>query len=269
MMKYYLIAFGTYAGALSILAAFFLLPLTPGTVEFFLAHAGAWCLACILVILQRKYAWESAGMPNGPPWIKDWAEEFPAWAFEGAFLTHILDLPMALVMATKIFTSTDALYKAATLSLDDMPPEVRYGSPLILEHCIYASHFGVFLADFIVHFSRPNVMYTAHHLCAMGLLWCGSLVGNLHGVIFLAFCTPVIEIGSMSYCTWIVWRMRRTYIFLMNLSNLIYFALIVVCTALAPDLSWFFLTLVSGGISLIIGRSSILVSELRCKEKMQ
>lgn len=264
----YLIAIGVYGGALAILAAPFLFPLVPGTVSFFLVHALTWCLASIFVVLQRRYAWESAGIHDGPPWLKDWAEPFPAWAFEGAFLTHVVDVPMAIGMAVKIFASTGTLYEAATLSLNDMPLETRYGSSMLLEHCIFASHFGIFIADFIVHISRPCPMYIAHHICAMVLLWCGSLTGTLPGVVLLAFCTPVIEIGSMSYCTWIIWRLRATYFFCMNLSNIIYFTLIVVICALAPELTCFFLGLVAGGIGLIIGRSAILVCELRTKDKL-
>jgi len=136
------------------------------------------------MVFQRQYAWESAGIKAGPPWLEEWPEPFPAWAFEGAFLSHLIDIPMAVLMAMKVFNGKDALVKAATESLADMSAETRFGSSLALEHCIFASHFGIFLSDFFVHFFRPDPKFIAHHICAMALLVAGSFMETLLVLLF-------------------------------------------------------------------------------------
>jgi hypothetical protein len=154
------VAICAYAGVAASLAMLLVPSLTPGTVTYFLAHTAAWCLASLCLTWQRKHAWESVGIREGPPWRPDWNEPYPAWAFEVAFLIHLVDIPMALWMGYKIFSSTDSLHDAMTLTLNQMPSEVRYGSPLALEHCIFASHFGIFVADFIAQISRPDLMFS-------------------------------------------------------------------------------------------------------------
>lgn len=266
MAKSSVVAVGAYGGASAVLAVLLVLPYMPGTAAFFAAHSFAWGLASILVTLQRKHAWESAGIPDGVPWRKDWSEHgYPAWAFDGAFVIHLIDVPMAVGMALKICTDMNEIRRAAVETLDEMPDDVRYGPSFALEHCIFASHFGMFMGDFVVHWSRPSAMFIGHHLCSMFLLWSASLVGVVPGVVVLAFCTPVLEIGSMGYCIWVIWRMRGLYFWSMMISNLVYFALILVILSLVPERTWFFLTLVAGGIGLIMGRTANLYMELRAQ----
>lgn len=266
-MKVFAFGLLAYSGAVSVLIPLLYLPLVPGTVEFFAAHSVAWGLACMLVIFQRKHAWESAGLTQGPAGAL-WTDPIPAWAYDGAFVTHaLLDLPQALLMTLKVCASMDALREAATLTLDDMPADVRYGPSLALEHCIFASHFGYFLADFVVHIKNPQAMYIVHHLVSMVLLFGGSLVGSIPGVIALAFCTPVLEIGSMSYIAYVLWKTKGTYILLMNLSNLVYFVIMMFILAYGRSTGPFFYSLVSLGICLVLGRSAFLVSQLKVQPK--
>jgi hypothetical protein len=257
-----------YCGLLVLLAIPLVLPLVPGTVEFFVAHALGWGLATVLLILQRKRAWESAGISDGPPWRPDWTEPFPAWAFEGALLLHLVDVPVAVRMAVKILSSRDALGRALSLTLDQMPGDVRYGPPLALEHWVFASHFGIFLGDLAVYWSKPDRMFFAHHVCSMVLLGCGSLVGVVPGIVALAFCTGVLEIGSMSYCAWVVWRSKRTYISLMTLSNGVYFATLLAILYHAREFTFFFSGLMIVGIGLIIGRTAVLFRDVSLRPKV-
>jgi len=239
-----------------------LLPLTPGTQPFFFGHAIVWCLVGCLVNFQRKVAWEAAGLPEGPPGREEWSEPYPAWAFEAVFLIHLIDFPLTLEMARKVCFSREAIYKAATMKFDDMSFEDRHGSSCFLEHYIFASHFGVFMADFIVHFSRPSAMFIGHHLAAMLLAWCGSIIGVIPGIKMLAFCSPLLEVGSSGYTAWVLWRMRGFYKWSMNISNLVYFGSIVSITYCAEELTYFFDLLVLLGLGLIVGRSYMLVLEL-------
>lgn len=245
----------------------FLLPFSPGTVSFFVAHALGWALATTFLLFQRKHAWESSELRDSKSWRSDWAEPYPVWAFDGALCVHLIDVPMALLMAMKLFSSSEALEEALTLSLNQLPADVRYGSMLALEHCIFASHFGIFLGDLVVHWSRPDLMFVAHHICSMILLALASLLGVVPGVISLAFCTSVMEIGSMSYCAWVVWRSRTSYIWLMTLSNIVYFTMIS-GILLRAEATLLLYSLVTCGVGLIIGRMAILIRDMRRHAKV-
>lgn len=252
-----------YGGGAAALVLPLVFPLMPGTVLFFIIHALGFALATFLLTRQRKHAWESAGLKEGPPWLPEWAEAFPAWTFESAFLIHLVDLPLAIGMATKVFSDTDAFSNAATLSLQEMPENVRYGPALFLEHYIFATHSGIFLGDFALYYSRPDLKYLAHHLCGIFLLMTGSFWGKIPGVTLLAFCTPVLEIGSVAYCAWALWRTKRTYIWLMNLSNMIYLIVLLLLHCW-NDMPTIFPIL---GIALIVGRTWQLKTEFYKRKK--
>lgn len=255
-------------GAAAFITPIPFLPLTPGSTAFFVTHSFLWGLSSLLVFFHRKRAWHAAGFPTGPPWIPDsqWTHIVPAWGFESSLLTHAINLPLAILMFCKICSSADTLHNALTQKLADMPEDERYGSPMALEHGIFAMHFGFMARDFIAHWNTPDVMFLIHHIGALFLSWCACFIPTIPGIRLLALCATVLEIGSMAYCAWALWshQVRYSYVWVMTMSNLFYFVAIVGIVVSMPQPCWMMYGLCLLGWCFIAGRMGVLIQEVRC-----
>lgn len=89
-----------------------------------------------------------------------------------------------------------------------------------LVQVIYGSLFGMMLKDFVLHFSAPDLLLAAHHVVVCGLMLVLAFT-ELPGVMFMAFGTVLVEIGTCAYCAWVIYRWRRAYTWLMNTSNVV------------------------------------------------
>eukprot|EP00929_Paragymnodinium_shiwhaense_P123741 TRINITY_DN9799_c0_g1_i1.p1 TRINITY_DN9799_c0_g1~~TRINITY_DN9799_c0_g1_i1.p1 ORF type:complete len:307 (-),score=43.01 TRINITY_DN9799_c0_g1_i1:674-1522(-) len=260
------------------LAPLTILPLQPGTLEFFAAHAFFWGLASWLICEHRRKAWESAGLKAGPPGLQDWVEDLPAWSFEATFIIDLCtEVPLLVCMLAKIWTTMEPIHNFATETLADiainegtngtMVTDLYYGgtSTTALEHIIFACHAGYMVRDFILFRSYPLravALFIVHHIGAIILAWCGSFATFIPGMRLLALCALVLEIGSMTYCSWVIWRTRWLYFVAMLGSNVFYGLSIFYLFYHHEQQTWMLYTLYVMGLGFICGRTSIMVLEL-------
>ena len=84
------------------------------------------------------------------------------------------------------------------------------------------------------------------------------------GVIFFAFSTVFVEIGTAAYCAWVLWRCRRLYLWVMNASNLVPLIGCSMCIYRAGSECPLELIIgYVGFVALVIGRTWFLMAELR------
>jgi len=246
-----------YGIALIILILVAVVPFVPGTLPFFIAHSLIWGLSSFFLNLGRKRAWERVGMPDGPSWIPGWKETAPAWAFEASFLVQLVNVPFALITGLQVFASYEAFVNSATFYLTDYPAETLW-----IDHVVFASLNGFLWRDFFLHFSRPDPMLVIHHIGSI-ILMISFAFFRIPGIRLLAFTTNVTEIGTSSYCAWVIWRWGRAYWWVMNVSNIVLFTSTSLLFFWAETWTPLVVSCYSIGVGLVIGRTYVMFDELR------
>lgn len=203
------------------------LPLSPQSVGFFAAQASLWCVASGAFVIARRCAWKRChgGAEGDPP---EWSQPLPAWTFDSSACVMILtNVPFVLAMAPRCFASKDAFTAAhsQTYMASYFPEEFW------LEHLMYSSLFGFMVRDMLLHIQNPDLLFTIHHICVC-VLMVGISFWEVRGFRLLAFTTAVVELGSASFCLWILYRWRRQYVVVMTTSNVVWMFCACACTLL-------------------------------------
>eukprot|EP00929_Paragymnodinium_shiwhaense_P115501 TRINITY_DN8442_c0_g1_i1.p1 TRINITY_DN8442_c0_g1~~TRINITY_DN8442_c0_g1_i1.p1 ORF type:complete len:326 (+),score=70.16 TRINITY_DN8442_c0_g1_i1:97-1074(+) len=246
-----------YAIAVVLLAMVPQVDLLPGTVSFFLAQAALWGIASGVICEARRRSWTEAGMPDGPAWDPDWKESCPAWAFEASFLIQLCNIPFLIATGAYCFSSLENFHKSYTDYLPAYAPEEMW-----LDHVIFASLFGFMIRDFVVHRNRPDPLLAAHHVGVCFLMIAFGFLAT-PGIRALSFTTPVVELGTSSYCAWVVWKKRQAYIWLMTISNIVMMGAATLCIGGARPVTGLNIFLYLIGVGLTVGRQFVLMAELR------
>merc|ERR1712039_120926 len=74
-------------------------------------------------------------------------------------------------------------------------------------------------------------MGTVHHLLVC-LLMVVTGFYDVQGARLLVFVTPIVELGSCSFCIWCLYQYRTLYMVTMTLSNIVWIAVATACTFL-------------------------------------
>ena len=226
-------------------------PGTPGKSDFFIFQVIIWGLAGFLVMIGVELRWFALGKKDP----RGWNEIGPAWAYEASFLLQIVNIPFSILMAKKMYQLgyKDVIHmRSNDFAVDDIR----------LESTILASLFGMMVKDYFIHWRNPDMLLLLHHLIVCGLMY-AIYFYNMPGYIFFVFSTAFVEVGTASYCAWMVWGWKRQYKWGMIASNFIPLLGTSVCLyALDEVCPSYMAVCYMAFFTLVIGRTYVLVSEL-------
>lgn len=232
-------------------------PHPPDSIEFFCLQALIWGTATYFFYHARRRSWERAGLPDGPLELQPWKDAAPCWCYEAAFLVQLLtNVPAGIRMALVACTSREALLSSATLYGAD------YTESLWFERVLFAQLFGYMCRDLVMQGRSADPLLTVHHITTVVLMVCFNFL-QVPGIRLLALQLCVVELGTCGYCQFVVWRNAQVYKWLMHLSNIfmILGSTAIVCLAeTRTNLLWF---LFSQCVGLFIGRTGMMVFEIR------
>eukprot|EP00656_Telonema_subtile_P002960 TRINITY_DN11365_c0_g1_i3.p2 TRINITY_DN11365_c0_g1~~TRINITY_DN11365_c0_g1_i3.p2 ORF type:complete len:130 (+),score=24.56 TRINITY_DN11365_c0_g1_i3:107-496(+) len=112
------------------------------------------------------------------------------------------------------------------------------------------------------HYNQPDVLLALHHLVVCALTYTMGFC-DMPGVVFYAFATAVVELGTSAYCGWTLWKFRKSYYWVMNLSNLVPVVGCGMCVHRADPLPTHLLVGFVSFCGLVVGRTAVMMAELK------
>jgi len=166
-----------------------------------------------------------------------------------------------------LFKVNEKGFLVFTQSLDDLKinNETAYWELLI-----FASLFAFMLKDCFLFYDTIDILFTLHHFAVMLFMFCLYFTTHIAGITALALCCVVAEIGTSTYCAYMIWNYKKIYTVMMSLSNLLFLIIITTVTYnqdYNKEFPKLLITLYALGVIVIIGRQTVLLNEVHYKEK--
>merc|ERR1712083_132368 len=86
--------------------------------------------------------------------------------------------------------------------------------------------------------------------------------GQIPGIRLAALCLTIVEIGTIGYVAFAVWRNHSLYKWLMNVSNVLWFVFATLIVYMASPRSWQAWVMWLLMFSFVLGRYFMMQSEL-------